>query len=170
METNYLNDSSTNGNVLKGFEGFLTTHKATSCALAPRTAPRRVALPPCCAYLPPRHAALPRRLKRARNFKTEDRLFSLSSSTSPAVEELEQERLGARPSSCRRLGVPITLRFPLAHPPRPPARLLLRTQAATTTRGHALSSPAPRGHRPPARAQPTATSTSAPWRAARTSP
>ena len=111
METNYLNDSSTNGNVLKGFEGFLATHKATSCAPVPRPASlaSRTALAHSAAS-PPAPPPLPRarrsvhpsraaqffaRLKRARNFKTEDRLFSLSSSTSPAVEELEQERIGA---------------------------------------------------------------------------
>ena len=30
LETSYLNDSNTHGNVLKGFEGFLAQHKATS--------------------------------------------------------------------------------------------------------------------------------------------
>ena len=51
LETTYLNDSSQYGNVLKGFEGFLSQTKNTS-------------------------------QKKARNFKPEDRLFSLSSTSS----------------------------------------------------------------------------------------
>ncbi|XP_010650089.1 uncharacterized protein LOC100259638 isoform X2 [Vitis vinifera] len=58
METNYLQDSSHFGNVLKGFEGFLSSSKNTT------------------------------NLKRSRKFQLEDRLFSLSSVTSPAAEEL----------------------------------------------------------------------------------
>ncbi|KAG8640194.1 hypothetical protein MANES_13G033700v8 [Manihot esculenta] len=55
METNYLQDPSQCGNVLKGFEGFLSSSKNTAL------------------------------LKRSRKFQPEDRLFSLSSVTSPAV-------------------------------------------------------------------------------------
>eukprot|EP00898_Chlorokybus_atmophyticus_P003853 jgi/Chlat1/4469/Chrsp29S08889 len=58
MESSYLQDSSQTGNVFKGYDGFLS---ATSKASS---------------------------MKRARGFKVEDRLFSLSSITSPAVEEL----------------------------------------------------------------------------------
>ncbi|KAF9605644.1 hypothetical protein IFM89_017987 [Coptis chinensis] len=57
LETSYLQDSSQSGNVLKGFEGFLSASKSTA------------------------------NLKRSRKFQPEDRLFSLSSVTSPAVEE-----------------------------------------------------------------------------------
>ncbi|MCD9643286.1 hypothetical protein HAX54_030628 [Datura stramonium] len=57
METIYLQDPSQCGNVLKGFEGFLSSSKSTSF------------------------------LKRSRKFQPEDRLFSLSSVTSPAAEE-----------------------------------------------------------------------------------
>ncbi|KAI8574413.1 hypothetical protein RHMOL_Rhmol01G0351600 [Rhododendron molle] len=55
METSYLQDPSQCGNVLKGFEGFLSSSKSTTL------------------------------LKRSRKFQPEDRLFSLSSVTSPAV-------------------------------------------------------------------------------------
>ncbi|XP_022739969.1 chromatin modification-related protein eaf6-like [Durio zibethinus] len=58
LETNYLQDSSHFGHVLKGFEGFLASSKNTA------------------------------NLKRSRKFQPEDRLFSLSSVTSPAAEEL----------------------------------------------------------------------------------
>ncbi|XP_044491733.1 chromatin modification-related protein MEAF6-like isoform X1 [Mangifera indica] len=57
METSYLQDPSQCGNVLKGFEGFLSSSKNTAL------------------------------LKRSRKFQPEDRLFSLSSVTSPAAEE-----------------------------------------------------------------------------------
>ncbi|KAL1826012.1 hypothetical protein DCAR_0314216 [Daucus carota subsp. sativus] len=57
METSYLHDPSQCGNVLKGFEGFLSSSKSTNL------------------------------LKRSRKFGPEDRLFSLSSITSPAAEE-----------------------------------------------------------------------------------
>ncbi|KAL3531237.1 hypothetical protein ACH5RR_010559 [Cinchona calisaya] len=57
METSYLQDPSQCGNVLKGFEGFLSSSKNTTL------------------------------LKRSRKFQPEDRLFSLSSITSPAAEE-----------------------------------------------------------------------------------
>ncbi|GBG81286.1 hypothetical protein CBR_g31961 [Chara braunii] len=57
LETTYLNDSSQCGNVLKGFDGFLSSNKTAS------------------------------NTKRPRKFMPEDRLFSLSSMTSPAVEE-----------------------------------------------------------------------------------
>ncbi|GKV01888.1 hypothetical protein SLEP1_g14401 [Rubroshorea leprosula] len=55
METSYLHDPNQCGNVLKGFEGFLSSSKNTAL------------------------------LKRSRKFQPEDRLFSLSSVTSPAV-------------------------------------------------------------------------------------
>uniref|UniRef100_A0A1D1Z771 Chromatin modification-related protein MEAF6 n=1 Tax=Anthurium amnicola TaxID=1678845 RepID=A0A1D1Z771_9ARAE len=57
LETSYLQDSNQCGNVLKGFEVFLSSSKSTA------------------------------NLKRSRKFQPEDRLFSLSSITSPAVEE-----------------------------------------------------------------------------------
>ncbi|OMO95464.1 Histone H4 acetyltransferase, NuA4 complex, Eaf6 [Corchorus olitorius] len=66
LETNYLQDSSQFGHVLKGFEGFLSSSKNTA------------------------------NLKRSRKFQPEDRLFSLSSVTSPAAEEL-----GVRPDDGR---------------------------------------------------------------------
>uniref|UniRef100_A0A7I4CNY0 Chromatin modification-related protein MEAF6 n=1 Tax=Physcomitrium patens TaxID=3218 RepID=A0A7I4CNY0_PHYPA len=53
LETTYLHDSSQCGNVLKGFEGFLSSIKGSG------------------------------NLKRPRKFQPEDRLFSLSSVTSP---------------------------------------------------------------------------------------
>ncbi|KAG2719139.1 hypothetical protein I3843_03G246600 [Carya illinoinensis] len=62
METGYLQDPSQCGNVLKGFEGFLSSSKSTAL------------------------------LKRSRKFQPEDRLFSLSSVTSPAAEELAAGR------------------------------------------------------------------------------
>ncbi|XVF66485.1 hypothetical protein PTKIN_Ptkin10aG0039400 [Pterospermum kingtungense] len=58
LETNYLQDSSHFGHVLKGFEGFLSSSKNTA------------------------------NLKRSRKFQPEDRLFSLSSVTSPVAEDL----------------------------------------------------------------------------------
>ncbi|KAK9055717.1 hypothetical protein SSX86_026802 [Deinandra increscens subsp. villosa] len=57
METAYLQDPNQCGNVLKGYEGFLSASKSTSV------------------------------YKRTRKFQPEDRLFSLSSVTSPATEE-----------------------------------------------------------------------------------
>ncbi|KAB1200933.1 Chromatin modification-related protein MEAF6 [Morella rubra] len=62
METGYLQDPSQCGNVLKGFEGFLSSSKSTAL------------------------------LKRSRKFQPEDRLFSLSSVTSPAAVELAAGR------------------------------------------------------------------------------
>ncbi|XVF80980.1 hypothetical protein PTKIN_Ptkin15bG0119700 [Pterospermum kingtungense] len=62
METSYLQDPSQCGNVLKGFEGFLSSSKNTAL------------------------------LKRSRKFQPEDRLFSLSSVTSPAAEEIAAGR------------------------------------------------------------------------------
>ncbi|XP_051118805.1 uncharacterized protein LOC127243016 [Andrographis paniculata] len=61
METSYLQDPSQCGNVLKGFEGFLSSSKSTTL------------------------------LKRSRKFQLEDRLFSLSSVTSPAAEEIVRD-------------------------------------------------------------------------------
>ncbi|KAG0491393.1 hypothetical protein HPP92_004791 [Vanilla planifolia] len=57
LETSYLQESNQCGNVLKGFEGFLSSSKSTI------------------------------NLKRSRKFQPEDRIFSLSSATSPVVEE-----------------------------------------------------------------------------------
>ncbi|KMZ62784.1 Chromatin modification-related protein MEAF6 [Zostera marina] len=57
LETSYLQDSSQTGNVIKGFEGYLSSSKNTA------------------------------NLKRSRKFQPEDRLFSFSSVTSPAVDE-----------------------------------------------------------------------------------
>ncbi|KAK9665760.1 hypothetical protein RND81_14G134100 [Saponaria officinalis] len=57
LETSYLQDSNHFGHVLKGFEGFLNSSKTTS------------------------------NVKRPRKFQPEDRVFSLSSITSPAVDE-----------------------------------------------------------------------------------
>ncbi|PSS14015.1 Chromatin modification-related protein [Actinidia chinensis var. chinensis] len=57
METSYLQDPNQCGNVLKGFEGFLSSSKSTTL------------------------------LKRSKKFQPEDRLFSLSSVTSPAAED-----------------------------------------------------------------------------------
>ncbi|MCO5577134.1 hypothetical protein L7F22_030957 [Adiantum nelumboides] len=57
LETTYLQDSSQVGNVLKGFEGFLSSTKGAG------------------------------NLKRPKKFQPEDRLFSLSSVTSPVIEE-----------------------------------------------------------------------------------
>ncbi|GKV01887.1 hypothetical protein SLE2022_208240 [Rubroshorea leprosula] len=62
METSYLHDPNQCGNVLKGFEGFLSSSKNTAL------------------------------LKRSRKFQPEDRLFSLSSVTSPAAEEIAASR------------------------------------------------------------------------------
>ncbi|KAF5941873.1 hypothetical protein HYC85_019515 [Camellia sinensis] len=57
LETSYLQESSHFGNALKGFDGFLSASKNTT------------------------------NLKRSRKFQPEDRIFSLSSVTSPAAEE-----------------------------------------------------------------------------------
>ncbi|KAI9122066.1 hypothetical protein K1719_006755 [Acacia pycnantha] len=62
METSYLQDPGQCGNVLKGFDGFLSSSKNTAL------------------------------LKRSRKFQPEDRLFSLSSVTSPAAEEIAAGR------------------------------------------------------------------------------
>ncbi|KAM7279135.1 hypothetical protein ACFE04_006269 [Oxalis oulophora] len=59
LESSYLQESNHIGNVLKGFEAFLSSTKIT-----------------------------PNNLKRSKKFQPEDRLFSLSSLTSPAAEEL----------------------------------------------------------------------------------
>ncbi|XP_057517643.1 uncharacterized protein LOC130798603 [Amaranthus tricolor] len=79
METTYLQDPSQCGNVLKGYEGFLSTSKSTTM------------------------------LKRSRKFQPEDRLFSLSSITSPAAEDQalgrEDGRLDSGPGRYRGVGV-----------------------------------------------------------------
>lgn len=106
LETSYLNDSNQNGNVLKGFEGYLAPTKQQKCA-AP--IPSSVGLDTWNAlgfgcrrtfatvspmtkdlqrHLVAKHArdgcAL-RSMKKGRSFKIEDRMFSLSSTTSQAV-------------------------------------------------------------------------------------
>lgn len=45
-------------------------------------------------------------MKKTRNFKIEDRLFSLSSTTSPAAEEIAQAALDAQASTKRDKGNP----------------------------------------------------------------
>ncbi|MBA0822447.1 hypothetical protein Goarm_019250, partial [Gossypium armourianum] len=71
METSYLQDPGQCGNVLKGFEGFLSSSNKNT-ALS----------------------------KRSRKFQPEDRLFSLSSVASPAAEEVATARDG-EPVICR---------------------------------------------------------------------
>ncbi|KAL5212219.1 hypothetical protein ABZP36_023066 [Zizania latifolia] len=73
METSYLQESNHFGSVLKGFESFLSSSKNTS------------------------------NLKRSRKFQADERLFSLSSVTSPAVDEHltgrdDGREYGTRPS------------------------------------------------------------------------
>ncbi|GFP83362.1 chromatin modification-related protein meaf6 [Phtheirospermum japonicum] len=58
LETSYLQETNTFGNAFKGFDGFLSSSKNTA------------------------------NIKRSRKFQLEDRVFSLSSVTSPAAEEL----------------------------------------------------------------------------------
>ncbi|XP_038713198.1 chromatin modification-related protein MEAF6-like isoform X4 [Tripterygium wilfordii] len=71
METSYLQDPSQYGNVLKGFEGFLSSSKNTALyGVAMKT-----------LHILLFHLI---NLKRSRKFQPEDRLFSLSSVTSPA--------------------------------------------------------------------------------------
>ncbi|XP_057530599.1 uncharacterized protein LOC130809018 [Amaranthus tricolor] len=55
LETTYLQDSNHFGHVLKGFEGFLSSSKSTT------------------------------NMKRLRKFQPEDRIFSMSSVTSPTI-------------------------------------------------------------------------------------
>eukprot|EP00897_Mesotaenium_endlicherianum_P006979 jgi/Mesen1/6309/ME000325S05434 len=62
LETAYLHDASQCGNVLKGFESFLSSTKSNSSS------------------------------KRPRKFQAEDRVFSLSSMSSPASEESNMGR------------------------------------------------------------------------------
>ncbi|KAH9682048.1 Histone acetyltransferase subunit NuA4-domain-containing protein [Citrus sinensis] len=62
LETSYLQDIGQFGNAFKGFEGFLSSGKNTS------------------------------NFKRPRKLQPEDRIFSLSSVTSPAAEELGVRR------------------------------------------------------------------------------
>ncbi|KAG0484232.1 hypothetical protein HPP92_008311 [Vanilla planifolia] len=63
LETGYLQDSNHCGSVLKGFEGYMSSTKSAI------------------------------NMKRSRKFQLDDRLFSLSSVTSPATAE---QRLAAR--------------------------------------------------------------------------
>nr|KJB11316.1 hypothetical protein B456_001G253400 [Gossypium raimondii] len=79
METSYLQDPGQCGNVLKGFEGFLSSsNKNTALHL----------LKLICSS------------KRSRKFQPEDRLFSLSSVASPVAEEVATARDG-EPVICR---------------------------------------------------------------------
>ncbi|KAG6474221.1 hypothetical protein ZIOFF_068145 [Zingiber officinale] len=88
LETTYLQDSNQNGSVLKGFEGFLSSSKSTAKFLFLIEQGSGSGL----TYL--RHTLDSDKnticncissLKRSRKFQPEDRLFSLSSITSPAV-------------------------------------------------------------------------------------
>ncbi|KAF7090616.1 hypothetical protein CFC21_093341 [Triticum aestivum] len=74
METTYLQESNQFGSVLKGFESFLSSSKNTA------------------------------NLKRSRKFQVDERLFSLSSVTSPAVEEQLAARDEAREYAGRSKG------------------------------------------------------------------
>ncbi|CAA0817414.1 Unknown protein [Striga hermonthica] len=58
LETSYLQETNTFGNAFKGFDGFVSSSKNTAS------------------------------IKRSKRFQLEDRVFSLSSATSPAAEEL----------------------------------------------------------------------------------
>ncbi|RZC89006.1 hypothetical protein C5167_030699 [Papaver somniferum] len=84
LETSYLQDSSQGGNVLKGFEGFLSSTKSTTNdKLANEDSGNRALVEVAREFWIFRVGIL----KRSRKFQPEDRLFSLSSVTSPAVEE-----------------------------------------------------------------------------------
>eukprot|EP00494_Astrolonche_serrata_P016645 UN16815 len=74
METTYLQESNQFRSVLKGFESFLSSYKNTA------------------------------NLKRSRKFQVDERLFSLSSVTSPAVEEQLAARDEAREYAGRSKG------------------------------------------------------------------
>ncbi|KAH9625075.1 hypothetical protein KSS87_005855 [Heliosperma pusillum] len=76
LETSYLQDSNHFGHVLKGFEGFLSSSKSAT------------------------------NLKRPRKFQPEDRIFSLSSVTSPAVEESTGGRDDFGPGRSKGGGLP----------------------------------------------------------------
>ncbi|XP_021752059.1 chromatin modification-related protein MEAF6-like isoform X2 [Chenopodium quinoa] len=76
LETTYLQDSNHFGHVLKGFEGFLGSSKSAT------------------------------NLKRPRKFQPEDRIFSLSSVTSPAVEENAGGRDDIGPGRSKGGGLP----------------------------------------------------------------
>ncbi|KAL6516169.1 hypothetical protein OROGR_019474 [Orobanche gracilis] len=84
METSYLQDPSQCGNVLKGFEGFLSSSKNTTgetfVLISSKSTATNGAVNPYFTYL-----------KRSRKFQPEDRLFSLSSVTSPAAEEVARD-------------------------------------------------------------------------------
>ncbi|KAM7254287.1 hypothetical protein ACFE04_031969 [Oxalis oulophora] len=84
METSYLQDPTQCGNVLKGYEGFLSSSKNT--ALYANLTPLFIS----CLHLQDLSALA--NWKRSRKFQHEDRLFSLSSVTSPAAEELAAGR------------------------------------------------------------------------------
>ncbi|KAL3648776.1 hypothetical protein CASFOL_005179 [Castilleja foliolosa] len=62
LETSYLQETNTFGNVFKGFDGFLSSSKNSA------------------------------NIKRSRKFQLEDRLFSLSSVTSPAAEKMQLQK------------------------------------------------------------------------------
>ncbi|KAJ6938584.1 hypothetical protein NC651_005117 [Populus alba x Populus x berolinensis] len=76
LETSYLQDPGQCGNVLKGFEGFLSSSK--------NTALYGVDIVIFIYFLRFDSNTYNRSLKRSRKFQPEDRLFSLSSVTSPA--------------------------------------------------------------------------------------
>ncbi|KAA3468888.1 chromatin modification-related protein MEAF6-like isoform X2 [Gossypium australe] len=83
METSYLQDPSQCGHVLKGFEGFLSSSKNTALYELPVLTLFSLVYffmecRAACSYILIT-------LKRSRKFQPEDRLFSLSSVTSPAV-------------------------------------------------------------------------------------
>ncbi|XP_038713196.1 chromatin modification-related protein MEAF6-like isoform X2 [Tripterygium wilfordii] len=90
METSYLQDPSQYGNVLKGFEGFLSSSKNTALyGVAMKTLHIllfhliKYASLGCMLFVIQKIRCF-FSLKRSRKFQPEDRLFSLSSVTSPA--------------------------------------------------------------------------------------
>ncbi|KAG8489664.1 hypothetical protein CXB51_017638 [Gossypium anomalum] len=93
METSYLQDPGQCGNVLKGFEGFLSSsNKNTALYGMPA-----LTLFPFMFFL---YLSAYLSSKRSRKFQPEDRLFSLSSVASPAAEEIATARDG-EPVICR---------------------------------------------------------------------
>ncbi|GAB4843123.1 hypothetical protein Ancab_013099 [Ancistrocladus abbreviatus] len=76
LETTYLQESNHFGNALKGYEGFLSSTKSST------------------------------NLKRTRKLQPEDRLFSLSSVTSPVVEEQGAGREDFGPGRSKGGGLP----------------------------------------------------------------
>ncbi|XP_021752058.1 chromatin modification-related protein MEAF6-like isoform X1 [Chenopodium quinoa] len=88
LETTYLQDSNHFGHVLKGFEGFLGSSKSATKIIG---------------HVPVFDNLL---LKRPRKFQPEDRIFSLSSVTSPAVEENAGGRDDIGPGRSKGGGLP----------------------------------------------------------------